>query len=78
MNFDRLELDESTRAFCGEVFDFLDEHLTEEVHQEEWETGAGHNVAFHKALGERGWILPTWPEENGGAGLGSLEAAILE
>ena len=78
MNFDRLELDEPTRAFCGEVLDFLDEHLTEKVHQEEWETGAGHNVAFHKALGERGWILPTWPEENGGAGLGSLEAAILE
>ena len=78
MNFATLELDDETAAFRREVLDFLDEHLTPEVHEEEWETGAGHNVAFHKALGARGWITPTWPVEDGGAGLSRFEAAIID
>lgn len=78
MNFAPLELDDRTTAFRDEVRAFLDEHLTEAVHEEEWETGAGHNVAFHRALGARGWIVPTWPVSEGGAGLTRFEEVILE
>lgn len=78
MNFAPLELDDRLAAFRQEVLEFLDEHLTEEVHHEEWLTGAGHNVGFHKALGRKGWIVPTWPVERGGAGLTPFEEVLLE
>ncbi len=78
MNFAPLELDEQTAAFRDEVLAFLDEHLTDEVHEEEWRTGAGHNAQFHKALGARGWIVPTWSESEGGAGLTPFQEVILE
>ena len=78
MKFSEIELSETDSLFLKEVRAFLDEHLTEEVHQEEWETGSGHNVGFHKALGQRGWILPTWPVAQGGAGLTESQAAILQ
>ena len=78
MNFAPLELDPQVAAFRREVIVFLDEHLTNEVHDEEWRTGDGHNAAFHKALGARGWIVPTWPVAEGGAGLTRFEEVILD
>jgi 3-oxocholest-4-en-26-oyl-CoA dehydrogenase alpha subunit len=78
VNFAPLELDQRAAAFLDEVTAFLDEHLTDAVHEEEWETGAGHNVAFHKALGARGWIVPAWPVERGGAGRSAFEEGLLE
>lgn len=78
MNFAPIELDEATARFRAEVLAFLDEHLTEDVHEEEWATGAGHNTNLHKALGARGWIVPTWPVDQGGAGLTAFEEAIIE
>lgn len=77
MNFAVLELDEKTEAFRREVLEFLDEHLTEDVHEEEWETGSGFNRNLTKALGARGWLVPTWPTEQGGAGLTEFEAGII-
>jgi prepilin-type processing-associated H-X9-DG protein len=77
MNFAPLELDEETAALRQQVLEFLDEHLTDDVRDEEWETGAGHNLEFHRALGARGWIVPTQPVEEGGAGLTDFQAAIL-
>ncbi|GGL14898.1 acyl-CoA dehydrogenase [Nocardia jinanensis] len=56
---------------------FLDEHLTDEVLEAERRTGNGHHPPFHAALGERGWILPMWPVEEGGAGLDPLRARVL-
>lgn len=78
MNFATLELDERTAAFRRSVLDFLDEHLTDEVHDHEWKTGDGHHVGFHKELGKLGWIVPTWPVDEGGAGLTAFEEVILE
>jgi 3-oxocholest-4-en-26-oyl-CoA dehydrogenase alpha subunit len=77
MNFGVIELDDETRRFWEEVRAFCDEHLTDEVHEHEWRTGDGMHEAFHLALGRRGWIFPTWPKEEGGAGLTKLQAAIL-
>ena len=28
-------------------------------------------------MGERGWTVPTWPKEYGGAGLGKAQAQVL-
>lgn len=78
MDFSVLDLDEDLTAFVAQVREFLAEHLTQDVLDEEWETGAGHNRRFHRALGARGWIFPTWPVEEGGAGLDPLRAHLLE
>lgn len=77
MNFATIELDDDTRRFWRDVRAFCDEHLTDEVHEHEWRTGDGMHEGFHLALGRRGWIFPTWPVEEGGAGLSKLQATIL-
>ena len=53
MDFSKLELDDDTRRFWDDVRAFLDEHLTEEVHEQEWRTGDGYNVDFWKKMGVR-------------------------
>jgi alkylation response protein AidB-like acyl-CoA dehydrogenase len=78
MDFGEIELDHEALRFRYEVCEFLDEHLTDQVLENEWRTGDGMNVELHLALGRRGWIFPTWPTEEGGAGLSELHARILE
>jgi alkylation response protein AidB-like acyl-CoA dehydrogenase len=78
MDFGVMELDDDTRRFWAEVREFLDEHLTDEVRDHEWRTGDGFNLGLHLALGTKGWIFPTWPKDEGGAGLTELQALILE
>ena len=34
-------------------------------------------VAWRKAVGEKGWGTPTWPSEYGGAGLSSAHARVI-
>lgn len=77
MDFSVLDLDQETRQFREKVRSFLDEHVTADVIDAEFATGDGFNAGLHKALGQQGWILPTWPREKGGAGLTPLQAAIL-
>ena len=77
MDFSTIELDDATRAFWDEARAFCDEHVTSEVIAEEFRTGSGFNEGLHKAMGARGWIVPTWPREAGGAGATPLQAALL-
>jgi alkylation response protein AidB-like acyl-CoA dehydrogenase len=77
VNFSPLELDAETLAFWTEVRAFFDEHVTEEVHELERRTGGGFNEDLHLAMGERGWVAPTWPPSEGGAGLDAIRAAIV-
>ncbi|MBR0551425.1 acyl-CoA dehydrogenase family protein [Stakelama marina] len=35
-------------------------------------------VAWKKAMGEKGWGVPTWPKEYGGGGLSRAEARVLQ
>jgi 3-oxocholest-4-en-26-oyl-CoA dehydrogenase alpha subunit len=56
---------------------FLAEHVTREVIENERRTGDGVDRALTRKLGERGWVAPTWPVEEGGAGLDPFEAAVL-
>jgi 3-oxocholest-4-en-26-oyl-CoA dehydrogenase alpha subunit len=56
---------------------FVAEHVTREVIENERRTGDGVDRALTRKLGERGWVAPTWPVEEGGAGLDPFEAAVL-
>jgi alkylation response protein AidB-like acyl-CoA dehydrogenase len=77
MDFGAIELTPDVEAFWGEVGDFLDVHLTDEVRDRAHRNGDGHDPDFHRALGGRGWVLPMWPVDEGGAGLDPLRARIL-
>jgi alkylation response protein AidB-like acyl-CoA dehydrogenase len=78
VNFAPVELDDDTRAFWAEARAFYETHVTDEVHEEERRTGNGYNVAFHRALGERRWAIPRWPEPLGGPGLDPVRTRIIE
>lgn len=78
MDFRPIDLDDKTLAFWTEVRAFLDEHVTESVFDEEHRTGDGENFAITRKMGDRGWLYPTWPKEEGGAGLTHLQASILQ
>ena len=60
MDFGAIELDAGQLDFWKEVDTFLDEHITDEVREEEERTGSGHNQAVHEEMGRRGWIMPRW------------------
>jgi alkylation response protein AidB-like acyl-CoA dehydrogenase len=77
MDFSTVPLDDDLRAFQAEVDAFMTEHITEEVLEEERRTGNGFNLGVHLALGQKGWILPTRPAEQGGAGLDPVRARML-
>ena len=77
MDFSKVDLDDDTQRFWDDVRDFLDVHLTEEVHEEEWRTGNGYNAGLWAAMGERGWVMPRWSPAEGGIGGTALHEAIL-
>jgi alkylation response protein AidB-like acyl-CoA dehydrogenase len=78
MDFSRVRLDAEQQGFLGEVRAFVAEHVTEEVLDEERRTGSGFNEGVHLALGEKGWIMPAWPAERGGAGLDPVRVQLLD
>ena len=78
MDFGTIELDAGQLDFWKEVDTFLDEHITDEVREEEERTGSGHNQAVHEEMGRRGWIMPRWSKDEGGADLDPVRARILQ
>jgi len=69
--------------FRDEVRAFLDDKLSEEMREAtrltsgvfaEFEIGQ----RWHKALYERGWIAPGWPEEHGGTGWNAMQRYIYD
>jgi alkylation response protein AidB-like acyl-CoA dehydrogenase len=78
MDLSLVQLDESQQEFAAQAREFFAEHVTHEVRENERLTGDGFNEQVHLALGERGWIMPQWPKERGGAGLDPVRLRILE
>lgn len=78
MDFSRIDLDDDGRSFAAHVGEQLDQIVTEDVHETERRTGDGFNESLHLELGSRGWVMPTWPVDQGGAGLTRRQARILE
>jgi hypothetical protein len=56
---------------------FVSEHVTTEMIEEELRNGDGVCRPLMRALGTRGWIAPTWPIEEGGAGLDAFEGGLI-
>jgi alkylation response protein AidB-like acyl-CoA dehydrogenase len=61
----------------AEAQQFVADHVTHEMITEELKTGDGVSRPLMRALGNRGWIVPTWPKEEGGAGLDAFDASVL-
>jgi alkylation response protein AidB-like acyl-CoA dehydrogenase len=78
MDFSLIEMTPELQQFAKEVRAFLDELLTQDVYDRELEGGEGFDEKVHLALGERGWLMPSWRVEHGGAGLDATSARILE
>jgi 3-oxocholest-4-en-26-oyl-CoA dehydrogenase alpha subunit len=78
VDFSPVQLDAGQRDFLAEVRSFIAEHVTAKVHEVERRTGNGFDEGLHLALGAKGWIMPEWPIERGGADLDRVRARILE
>src|SRR6266849_3716425 len=78
MEFGKVPLDAGQQEFLDEVRAFTAEHVTAEVVEEERRTGSGFNERVHLALGAKGWIMPHWPAERGGAGLDPVRVHLLD
>ena len=68
----------SQQAFADEVRAFLDEHLTPEVFAGIRERADHTDEGLVLALGAKGWLMPQWPKEDGGAELDDVCVKILE
>lgn len=78
MDFSRLDGDPEVAAFINEVQGFLHANVTSDLRARVRADGGGLDPAFQRALGERGWIVPDWPVEEGGAGLDVDRQLILD
>jgi len=56
---------------------FARQHVTADVIEDELRTGDGVSRPLMEAMGARGWIAPTWPEAEGGAGLDQFQASAI-
>ncbi|MDO8615896.1 MAG: acyl-CoA dehydrogenase family protein [Dehalococcoidia bacterium] len=67
-------------AFRVEVREFLRKELPEDREQDEEadsEEDWRFRRQFHKKLAARGWLVPHWPRQYGGADMGILEQVIM-
>ncbi|MHB8468055.1 MAG: acyl-CoA dehydrogenase family protein, partial [Acidimicrobiales bacterium] len=68
---------ENWRRIRAEAEAFTAENVTPAMLEEELRTGDGVSRPLMEAMGRRGWITPTWPAEEGGAGLDPFEAGVM-
>ena len=78
MDFSAVVLTEAQQAFAEEVRAFLDEHLTPEVYAGVRERADHFDEGLVLALGAKGWLMPRWSKEDGGAELDDVSVKILE
>ena len=78
MDFSTAALTETQQAFAEEVQAFLDEQLTPELYAGVHDQALSFDEGFYLALGAKGWLMPRWPKEHGGADLDDVCAKILE
>ena len=69
--------------FRDEVRDFIKETYTDDMRKTLSLSKNGHagkdlHIKWQKALYERGWMAPNWPEQYGGAGFTSTQKYIFE
>lgn len=77
MNFSTIELDAAQQAFVDSVREVLEAHWTPDPSA----IAMDHErmpERLRRAIADRGWLRPTAPVTEGGGGLDSLEARLLE
>lgn len=77
MHFGEIELEGPYAEFAQQVEAFFAEHAGPSALAQEERTGDGFDEALHLAMGERGWLMDTWPRADGGAGLDRLQHRVL-
>ena len=78
MDFSAVVLTDDQQAFAEEVRAFLDEHLTPEVYAGVRAKAEHFDKGLILALGAKGWLMPRWRSEDGGAELDDVCVKILE
>jgi acyl-CoA dehydrogenase len=78
-----ISLTAEDRAFRDEVRSFLDANVSPGMRRAgDLTTGfivdPEISVAFHRALAQRGWSVPSWPVEHGGTGWTPVQRYIYE
>ncbi len=77
MDFNDVELTPEQEKLRDEARAFFAEHVTEEVFENQRQTGNGFWEPLYLEMGKRGWIMPGWPVEEGGAGLDDISQRVL-
>lgn len=78
-----LVLDERHRVFRNEVRTFIEQNLSDDIRLGQRKTTNMYahpsiSLAWHRALQEKGWLVPLWPCEWGGTGWTGLQRFIFE
>ncbi len=78
MDFSAVALTDAQQAFAEEVRAFFDEHLTPELYAGIRERADHTDEGLILALGAKGWLMPQWPKDEGGAELDNVCLKILQ
>jgi alkylation response protein AidB-like acyl-CoA dehydrogenase len=76
-HFALTELPPETETLRAEVRDFLRETVGHDAPHHQARSWGGHDPAFSRALGVRGWIGMTWPKQYGGHERTFLERYVV-
>src|ERR1700749_2004569 len=78
MDFSTVVLTDAQQAFADEVRAFFDEHLTPELYAGIRERADHTDEGLILALGAKGWLMPQWPKEEGGAARDNVCLKIVQ
>lgn len=78
MDLARVDLTDEQERFKKEVREFVETVITPDVLDHERRTGEGFNEKVHLDMGRRGWIMPSWSRDQGGAELDGVCQRILQ
>ncbi len=76
-HFDLLDLPPEAETLRTEVREFLRANLGEQTPHQKARSWGGHDPAFSKKVGARGWIGMTWPKKYGGHERSALERYVV-
>src|SRR5450631_3627932 len=77
MDFSLVALSDDDKAFRDQTRAFVTEHVTDEVHRRDRETGENFDEQVHLALGAAGYLASDWQLESDG-GFNALRRRIFE
>jgi Acyl-CoA dehydrogenase, N-terminal domain/Acyl-CoA dehydrogenase, middle domain/Acyl-CoA dehydrogenase, C-terminal domain len=67
----------AAEALRAELREFLQSEIADRTPRERAESWNGHDSAFSRKVGERGWIGMTWPKQYGGHERSALERYVV-